>query len=51
MFGVSNKVNPVDIEIQESRMCYKVIACDAREEMIELQASLMMGVALSIAQF
>jgi hypothetical protein len=29
--------------------CYKVIACDARDEMIDLQASLMVGVAWKTA--
>ena len=40
-----------DIETgRQERNCYKVISGDVQDEMIELQASLAMGVAIKIAQ-
>jgi hypothetical protein len=35
---------------EEGRQCYKVISCDVQDEMIDLQASLMLGVAQAIAE-
>jgi hypothetical protein len=46
----TNKVVDIrDIENARASNCYKVIACDVNDEMISLQASLMVGVANRLA--